>query len=153
MSLLSETVVHVLEASQTVTPKLITPGALSGVVNVAYATFTVSPSPLAIGNYTVNLSVPIPANSFVYQAIMDTTTTFVGAGSSIAMGIGASLNNLTNGGTVGVANWATGAGNPDRYAVNPLYIVPSSAPITQVNVAVTLAQLTAGSVIIRIFYV
>lgn len=145
MSLLSETVVQVLDVQQTIAGKLQTSNPLPGVVNVAYATLTVGAA-LPIGVTTVPLLVPIPSSSFIYQTIVDVTTTFVGAGASIGVGLQASNNNLTAG-DVAIANWAAGA--PDKYAP----AVVSSAPVSSLNINIVAAPVTAGSAIIRILYV
>lgn len=145
MSLLSESSVQVIDAQQTVAGNLQTPSPLTGIINVAYATLTVSTA-LPIGVTTARLLVPIPSGSFIYQTIVDVTTTFVGAGASIGVGVEGSNNNLT-GGDIVIANWAASA-SADKYSPS----VVTAGAVSSLNINIVAAPVTAGSAIIRVLY-
>jgi hypothetical protein len=146
MSLLSETFVHVLSASQTVADQLHTESSLPGQVNVSVAEFRVVPSPLAIGTYSVPLDHAIPSNAFVYASLMDTTVAFTSAGAAtIGMGL-ASNNNLTGGIQQALGVWAIGL---DKYT--PVFVTTSETRVVTVNVAAN--NLITGAVTIHILWV
>ena len=145
MSLLSETVVHVLSANETVTGQVQTESVLPGQVNVSEAVFTVA-APLAIGQYTITLDRPIPSNAFVFMSLMDVEVAVLGgAGATIGMGLN-STNNMTGGIQQALGAWGIGL---TKYS--PVVALAAQANAVTVNIAVN--NVTAGLVNIKLLWV
>lgn len=145
MSLISETVVHVLSATETVaSAKLQTESTLPGQVTVSEAVFTVTVgAPLAAGVYTVPLDIALPPRAFVYNVFFDIAVPFAGTATNLGVGT-ADAEGILSLGYPPLVAWNA------FFNLLPNHVEVLSSPELQVTVQG--GNLTAGSMTIKVLW-
>ena len=145
MSLISESVSSVLEATQLISAQNIFANYIPNKVSVATAVYDVTAQGGAVDTtYYIPMTLPVPSGAVVLKAFTDTQITLVGAGANVALGLNVP-EDLLPPVSVG-SNW--NAGDVALIQNNIL----SSANHFGLQVTITGASLTAGRTTVKIIF-